>query len=54
MCCPSKGCFNKEDENPDYVCYENFFESVDIAITACPKFVENCGIKDEFVFDKIG
>lgn len=55
VCCPSKGCFNKED-NPysGYTCFENYFKSPDIAITACPHYEENCGVKQEFVFNKVG
>lgn len=53
-CCPSSGCSGGEDKNSDYFCYEDKFASVDLAIAACPQYVDNCGTEKEFYFNSIG
>ena len=54
VCCPSKGCSGGEDKNPEFTCYEDYFKSVDLAITACPQYEEDCGSSRDFYFRKIG
>ena len=49
ICCPSSGCSNKEDNDSSYFCYEDKFASVDLAITACPRYMESCGTQEEIL-----
>ena len=46
VCCPSSGCSNGEDKDYNYQCFEDIFESVDVAISACPRFIDNCGSEE--------